>query len=114
LILDLIEDVLCFTKGCKSLVVVGVVVRGPGQNFLTQVGSVQFFVARVWLGKVWFESGFGNFLLKSHFFNFSFEPGEKGKSTSYLQHIKSMLGSGQGRSLSGCWDANSKSGWKLV
>jgi len=38
------------------------VVMGPGQIFLTQVRSGQFFIARV--SHLWFRFGFGKFPLK--------------------------------------------------
>jgi len=86
---------------------------GPGQKFLTRVGSGQFFVARVGSGQpfmVWVR----NWKISAKnvkFFNF-FPSGQKkllrvgSKSTrvkagsaSYLLRVKSMLGSGQGPSL---------------
>jgi len=88
---------------------------GPGQKFLTRVGSGQFFVARVGSGRVshlWFGLEFRKFPLKMSNFSIFFPSGQKkllrvgsestrGKagSASYLLRVKSKLGSGQGPSL---------------
>jgi len=80
---------------------------GPGQNFLTRIGSGQVGSAIYGLGL-----NLENFLYKNiKFFNFflfglkksprvgSKHTQVKGGSASYLLRVKSMLGSGQGPSL---------------
>jgi len=83
---------------------------GPGQKILTQVGSGQFFVARV--SHLWFGFGFGKFQLKMSNFSIFSPSGQKislrvgskstrikDRSASYLLRVKSKLWSGQGPSL---------------
>jgi len=86
---------------------------GPGQKFLTRVGSI--FVARIGSGRVshlWFGSEFGKFPLKTSNFSIFFSLGQKkslrvgsesirvkGGSASYLLRVKSKLGSSRGPSL---------------
>jgi len=76
---------------------------GLGQKFLTQVGSGQFFVARVWSGLVsylWFGFEFGKFPPKKSNFSIFFPSGQKvSGSTSNLLQVKNKLGAGQGPSL---------------
>jgi len=80
---------------------------GPGQKFLTRVGSCQFFVARVGFIHLWFGFEFGKFPLKMSKFSIfslwlkkSLRIGSestrvKAGSASYLPRVKSKLGSGQ-------------------
>jgi len=82
-------------------------VMGPGQNFLTQIRSGQFFCDLGWVSHLWFGFGLGKFHLKmSIFLIFSLWVKKnlfgwvKGRWASYLLRIKSMLRSGQGPSLS--------------
>jgi len=82
---------------------------GLGQNFLTQVGLGQFFVARVGsslVSHLWFWFEFEKFTLKicQIFQFFSLRVGSKstwvkGRSVPYLLRVKSKLGLGQGPSL---------------
>jgi len=87
-------------------------VMGLGQDFLTQVGSDQFFVAWVGLGHLWFGFEFGKFPLKMSNFSIFFPSDQKkslraglestqvrGGSASYLLWVKSKLESGQSPSL---------------
>jgi len=82
---------------------------GPGQKFLTQVGSGQFFVlgsGRV--SHVWFGFEFQKFPLKMSNFSIFFPSGQKkllqvgsestrveAGSASYLLRVKSKLGLGR-------------------
>jgi len=81
-------------------------VMGPGQNFLTQVRSGQFFVGRV--SHLWFGLEFGKFQLKTSNFSIFSPSGQKkllrvrsesirvkAGSASYLLRVKSKLGSGR-------------------
>jgi len=84
---------------------------GPGQKFLTRVGSGQFFVTRVGSGRVshlWFGLEFGKFPLKMSNFSIFSPSGQKkllqvgsertrvkAGSASYLLRVKSKLGSGR-------------------
>jgi len=79
---------------------------GPGQNFLTWVGSDQFFVVRIGLVIFKFGFGFGKFPLKLS--NFQCFPSDKKKSQRFMSKsirvrllflwVKSMLGLGWVRS----------------
>jgi len=84
---------------------------GPGQKFLTRVGSGQLFVVRVrsgWVSHLWFGFEFQKFPLKTSNFSIFFPSDQKicfgsGRKVSglasYLLRVKSKLGSGQSPSL---------------
>jgi len=87
------------------------VMMGPGQNFLTRVGSIFCGSGQVGSGSnLWFGLEFGKFPLKMSNFSIFFPSGQKkllrvgsestrvkAGSASYLLRVKSKLGSGRVR-----------------
>jgi len=76
-------------------------VLGPGQKFLTRVGSGQPFMVWVWIWKISLKNvKFFNFFLSGQ--KKSLRVGSEstrveGRSASYLLHVKGKLGSGRVR-----------------
>jgi len=70
---------------------------GPGQKFLTRVGSGQFLVAWVgtsWVSHLWFGFGFGNFPLKISNFSIFCPSGSKKMSSAWVKKYPGQSGVG--------------------